>query len=114
MTVEEFQVVVERRIALTRQTLDAKKHHYASDADRMHNFKVMAELQGGTPEESLLGVAVKHWFSVREMVDQFARTGAAPTRGQVDEKLGDAVCYLFLLEGLFEEERGSLCLKPKV
>lgn len=105
MTVGEFQDVVERRVALTRQTLDAKKHHYANDADRMHNFKVMAELQGNTPHESLLGVAVKHWFSVREIVDQFVKTGNILSVEQIDEKLGDAVCYLFLLEGLFEEAR---------
>ncbi len=107
MTVKEFNEIVLKRVAKTCDTLEAKKHHYANDADRMHNFKVMAALQGNTPQESLLGVAVKHWFSVREMVAEFAKTGRVPSQEVLDEKLGDAVCYLFLLEGLFAEVRKS-------
>jgi hypothetical protein len=104
---EEFQEVLGRRLKLTAEVLGAKSKEYASDADRLHNFKAAARLCGVSPETALMGMLVKHWVSIRDMVDRFERTGLVPSRELVDEKVGDAVNYLVLLEALFTEVRGD-------
>ncbi len=111
MTLYQFNTILTRRLELTRAVLDQKKHHYANDADRLHNFKVMAVLQRETQGESLLGVLVKHWFSIKEMVEHHAKTGTVPSQEVVDEKIGDALNYLVLLDAIFTEERSDATLQ---
>lgn len=100
MTAEEFNKILERRLCRVRETLIAKAAEYASD-DRLHNFR--AGLGGvetsETPAQVLWGYLRKHLQSLYDMVDGLR----APTPAAIDEKIGDAVVYLCLLEALFLE-----------
>lgn len=93
MTQEEFEEVFERQFKMSREVLVQKAKEYASDGDRLHNFKVAAQFLGCTPEQALLAFATKHFVSVSDMV----RSGESYPEGMWDEKLGDALNYLILL-----------------
>ena len=59
-------------------------------------------MQATTPENALIGMLAKHMVSILDMVDDIP-SGAYHGIQEWDEKIGDAVNYLLLLEGLIEE-----------
>lgn len=106
MTLDEFDVVVERRVALIRETLLVKGREYARDGDRLSNFKNGAALLRCSPERALLGYVAKQAVSVVDYVRDL-ETGVARTPEEWDEKIGDCINYLILLEAVLEERRKS-------
>ena len=102
MTAEQFDVILDNRLEATRATLGTKAVEYASAKDRLHNFKRAAGLTGESPAQVCVGFLVKHLVSVLDIVDDHAK-GDKRRIGLVDEKLGDAVNYLVLLEALLKE-----------
>lgn len=98
MKSEAFNDIVEKQIAQCRTTLVRKADEYATE-DRLHNFKVAAQLQGITPEQALLGMWTKHVVSIADMIQD----GRVYPAAQWDEKIGDAINYLILLKGLVVE-----------
>lgn len=100
MTQAEFDDIVESRITKIRQVLTSKGIEYAAGEDRMHNFKAGAAFQGISPVQCLRGYLTKHVVSIYAMLD-------CPEvyRSEVwEEKIGDAINYLILLEALLTEE----------
>lgn len=93
MTPEEFDSIVKHRIDQSMDVLLSKAGEYASDTDRLHNFKVAARLQGITPAQALAGMMAKHTISVYDMV----MAGEDYPKAQWDEKIGDHINYLLLL-----------------
>jgi hypothetical protein len=104
MDAKDFDGVVENRINLIKSVLASKRKEYAKGGDRLHNFKRAAETLRTTPEKALLGMFTKHLVSILDIVD--AVETSVPTVGMVEEKIGDAVNYLILLEGLLKERIG--------
>lgn len=104
MKAQEFDKVLEDRITSMRGTLAGKAEEYASDNDRLHNFKVAARMESKpqTPEQALWGMLKKHLVSVVDIVDMTA-TGNCPSEWLRNEKIGDAINYLVLLEALLVE-----------
>jgi hypothetical protein len=102
MNSKAFNELLERRITLTREVLSAKGIEYSTAADKLHNFKRAAALDGETPEQALWGFLKKHIVSVMDMIDRTSR-GLPPSQEWIDEKVGDCVNYFILLEGLFTE-----------
>ena len=95
----EFTDVVQARVAKIQSILSRKAGEYAQPEDRFHNFHLAAQIGGESPREALWGMAKKHLVSVMDLVhcripDHFA-----------DEKIGDLINYLILLEGLIDAER---------
>jgi hypothetical protein len=101
MNQEDFDKIVERRLILVKDTLCKKGKEYAPDHDKLHNFKAAASLLGCTPEEALLGFLTKHIISVVDMV----KAGGHPAPYMADEKIGDCINYLILLESIWDEKR---------
>jgi hypothetical protein len=99
MTDETFNKIVSERVKKIQTVLSAKSKQYALDGDRLHNFKVAARLLKTTPEQALWGIAVKHLVSVEDLV----MGRLAPTQETVDEKIGDMINYLVLLEAVLTE-----------
>ena len=99
MTPEAFNEVVHRRQAETIRVLANKATEYASGQDRLHNFKRAALMQDVTPETALVGMLCKHLVSVFDMVNELEIDIMHPL-DRWDEKLGDAINYLHLLEAL--------------
>jgi hypothetical protein len=102
MKADDFKKVLQERMNKTWGILALKAKEYASDSDRLHNFKRAAAMQNITPEKALIGMFAKHMVSIMDMVDDLDldRHNRMETW---DEKLGDAINYLALLEGLIVE-----------
>lgn len=100
MKTEQFNAIVADRKAAISGTLQRKAAEYASQ-DRLYNFKRAAEFMRTTPEKALLGMLSKHFVSVLDLIEE--RIPA--TKAMIDEKVGDAINYLILLEALLKEKQ---------
>jgi len=109
MQIEPFNHIVEIRIAKIREVLCAKGKEYGSENDRLHNFKIAAklDLRDISPEQALLGMWRKHLVSVLDLIDA-ASTGKIVGASAIDEKIGDSINYLILLEALMTERVESV------
>ena len=86
-------------------TLTNKAKEYASDGDRLHNFKVAAEVQGISHAAALAGMMAKHTVSVYDMIREGGyHPEAMFPMGLWEEKIKDSINYLFLLWALLNEE----------
>lgn len=103
MTATEFQAILDSRLDKIRAVLASKAGEYATDKDRLHNFKRSAGLMGRSRFEVCAAFMTKHLTSIFDMVDERSRGVHVPPE-RVDEKIGDAVNYLILLEALFLEK----------
>lgn len=106
MTTEVFDKIVDDRLRLTKNILSLKAGEYATSQDRLWNFRRAARLNNNTPEQALLGMLTKHIISIYDMVDNVEVNRC---KDVWQEKIGDAVTYLILLEALILERLGA-CL----
>ena len=113
MSGEDFDDLVRRRCDLIKAVLTTKAGEYASVDDRFHNFKNSVGLSFHTgPEKIAWEFAVKHFRSLKDIMDH-VETGynGYPTEDMIEEKIGDAINYLILIEGMIKErirEHGML------
>ena len=105
MNFENFDAVVENRIKSIKSVLTSKSKEYASDKDRLHNFKVAARIKNESNEKALWGMAVKHLVSVIDMIDEVEENKFNRSIEYVEEKIGDLQNYLILLEALLKERK---------
>jgi len=103
MTSKRFNEILEQRIALMRSVLAAKKKEYATDDDRLRNFNRAAMIQCISPESALIGMWCKHLVSILEIVDNMDDGIALAPLALIQEKIGDAVNYLVLLESMLTD-----------
>lgn len=82
------------------KVLGAKSDEYATDTDRLHNFKVAAGMQGVTVKEALAGMMAKHTTSIFDMIGD----GKDHSLEKWDEKIIDHINYLILLRAIVVEE----------
>lgn len=103
MTASTFDDILQKRLNSIASVLGAKAKEYASDYDRLHNFKRTAKILDCSPERALIGFFVKHLVSLLDIVDAIDPPEEPLKPEVVNEKIGDAVNYLILLEGLLIE-----------
>ena len=96
-----FENILITRIGKIQSTLASKAKEYAT-SDRLHNFKVAARRLDCTPERALVGMKEKHCVSVQDIVNDLDK-GILPTDNLINEKIGDEINYLILLEALLKE-----------
>lgn len=100
MCMIKFEDCIENRIRNIREVLLVKAKEYATEDNRFHNFDVAARILNITPEQALQGMLVKHIVSVFDLIE-WAEIGTSMlTKQIIDEKIGDTINYLILLEGL--------------
>lgn len=100
MVQEDFDVIVNKRLAECKKVLTARSGMYASKKDRLHNFKLGAALIRQTPEQYAMALATKHIVAITDkLVNKEVMTAAF-----VAEKMGDVINYMMLLEALNEEK----------
>ena len=102
MTHDDFNKLLLDRTNKTVNVLECKSKEYATSRDKLHNFKRSAAITGETPAQVCVGFFVKHMTSILDLVDAEAR-GGQPTVAVLDEKIGDAINYLILLEAILVE-----------
>jgi hypothetical protein len=101
-----FDNLVNHRINLITETLKSKGAEYAGDVDVFANFvKAAPAARVRTKEKALWGMAMKHFVSIGDMVEGLE---TEPIKGfskaYVEEKIGDMINYLILLEAMLKEE----------
>lgn len=101
MNVIEFKKLLNKRIALTEKVLTAKNKEYATDLDKCHNFKRAGAMLGIEPEQALVGMWTKHIISILDIVNKIHKQRVS--KEMLEEKIGDAINYLILLEALIKE-----------
>lgn len=106
MTHKEFNELIEKRVETICHTLASKSEEYATKNDRFHNFNVAAIMNDTTPERALMGMMVKHLVSVFDLANGIGEI----TEEKIEEKIGDSINYLILLEGLLKDKlaKGAL------
>jgi hypothetical protein len=96
----QFDLVLKHRIEKITSILASKASEYAADTDRYHNFNVAAKMDDETPEQALKGMWKKHLVSVFDLIAWTKDCPERITEALIDEKIGDAINYLVLLEGM--------------
>ena len=102
MNNSDFDILVERRCELIKSVLANKAKEYATE-DRFHNFVAAGRKNNMTSEEALMGMKVKHDVSVDDLVRWSKDSPERLCLSIIDEKIGDSINYLILLEGLLIE-----------
>lgn len=100
MTAEQFEKILNDQLVSIKETLSCKGKEYASNDDRLYNFKRAAEILQTTPQQALLGMWAKHLVSVLDLIEGRLE----PTPHLLDEKIGDTINYLILLKAVLIEK----------
>ena len=102
MTNNEFLVFRDQLSEVAYQICDDKARTYATEEDRLDNFKRHGK-EWGIPAKVVLGIYMaKHLDSIRS----FIRDGTQNEEGVI-VNIRDARNYLDLLAALVEESKGS-------
>ncbi|MFA5408372.1 MAG: hypothetical protein WC343_06345 [Bacilli bacterium] len=96
----DFNDVVANRLGNIKAVLETKGEEYGRDNDRYHNFNVASRLLGTSPERALIGMEIKHRVSIMDLIDLAETYPERLSYVLINEKIGDAINYLILLEGL--------------
>ena len=102
MDINEFLPVLNTRLQKTRDTLDGKADEYSRGGDRLSNFKQIAHLLSCTPERALIGLISKHIVALVDFINDLD-DGTVQPYERWDEKMGDIVAYMVLLDALIIE-----------
>ena len=102
MNSDKFNRILENTLKKCIDTLSVKSNEYATE-DRLHNFKVAAEIQNCTPITALAGMMAKHTVSVYDLI-QKQEQGFVISKEMWDEKIVDSINYLLLLSALVQEK----------
>ena len=91
METVSFALIVEMQLIIKE---------YATDDDRLHNFKNAAGMMSCDPKEALAGMMAKHTISVYDM----CRSCKDYPIELWNEKITDHINYLLLLKAIVEED----------
>lgn len=109
MNKKAFDNLVNEQFARCRDILNLKDSEYAVEEDRLHNFKVAAELKCETSRQAVMGMMAKHIVSVFDMGTSVKTYPDAVW----DEKITDSINYFLLLKGvLYDEHNAALETEP--
>lgn len=102
----EFNKLLNEIIERTTHVLATKSDEYSTDEDKLHNFKRAGKMLRCSPERALIGMWTKHVISILDIVDRIEKDKHNETYDEIvllEEKIGDAINYLILLEALIKE-----------
>lgn len=98
-----FNALVKKRIEKNLATLASKGKGYGRE-DRLHQFKEVGMRKHESPEMALHGMAEKHNLSVFDGIHDIELDEYDYINQKwIDDKIGDAINYLILLEALISE-----------
>ena len=103
MTHEDFKICLKELDGQGTKTLAEKNARYSSFDDALHNFKMGAEVMGGTPAQACWGYMTKHLVALRDMIQR----NDFSNREDVLEKIQDSINYLRFIWAISEEERNK-------
>ena len=100
----EVTIIIENQIERSMDVLIEKNNEYGANNDRLHNFRVAAELQNCTMEQALAGMMCKHTISIYDMIQGLSDDEKRKYPLELwEEKITDNINYLLLLKAVVEE-----------
>lgn len=99
MTTPELDQLFEDNWKIIRELTRSKGKDYASDVDRLSNFKLQAERLGMTPYQIWAVYANKHW----DAINAFVRNNGQLESEPIESRAHDIIVYTFLLLGLIQD-----------
>jgi hypothetical protein len=104
MNLEEFKLLCGNRLGeCTALMFGPKNDEYSRNNDKLHNFKVAADMLGVSPEQALVGMWVKHLVSVLDIVRDVSAGKPVPLDSILNEKFNDTINYTLMLEALLRD-----------
>ena len=100
---DTFDMHITSQIEMCKNTLLVKSKEYATE-DKLHNFRVAAQLRHCSMEEALAGFMSKHTVSIYDMC---ADQNPDYTIEQWNEKITDNIVYLLILKAIVEERKNK-------
>jgi hypothetical protein len=101
MTPEQFTMYLNQRLDKTKRVLSAKADEYAR-GDRLSNFHKAAGFLDTTPEAALMGMVIKHVIALQDFIKDL-NDGIMQSPDRWDEKIGDIIAYMCLLDAMILE-----------
>lgn len=104
MNNQRFIAIMQHRITACQDVMGAKSAEYATDTDKLANFREIA-IECELPLIKVAQVlGAKHFVSVRKIIrDVISGKFATITDALMDEKFTDAINYLIILEAITRE-----------
>lgn len=101
MSNEQFDQIVENRIELIRSVLLQKRKEYANQTNPFSNFhRAIGISNHNTPQKVAWEYMTKHLQSLKDIL-----SNEVPfTKETVEEKIGDIINYLILIEGMLKDD----------
>jgi len=97
--------VVQRRLDLIQKVLQAKGTEYGADKSAFHNFDESTGISLHDKNTSAAWeMCVKHLTSIKDIITDYEKHNILPTIPLLEEKIGDAINYFILIEGMFKEQ----------
>jgi hypothetical protein len=104
MTTEELNKLVTERYYKSKDVLVSKGKEYGEIQDTLKSFKEQVDFSlHQEPTTVAWELMVKHLYSVRRIINEYECEDIIPSQEMIDEKFGDAINYLILIEALFIE-----------
>ncbi len=121
MNHKKFNELLDQIVKRTTSVLASKSKEYSTGIDKLHNFKRAGSMLQCSPEKALVGMWTKHIVSILDMVDEleqkcginqccFPSLDPEEFVSTIEEKIGDAINYLILLEALIKERKQRVML----
>lgn len=112
MNSEKLTEVIHKQFAVCEELLTQKAKEYAP-IDRLHNFRVAAQMQNVNLETALGGMMAKHTVSLYDLIE---RTEQGEVFGPDIwmEKITDHMNYLLLLVAVLNERWGETVEKISI
>ena len=106
MNLNRFRCFLQGVFNRTESTFLRKRNEYANDQDVFISFKNGKDFSFYTEEEQVAySYLCKHLESIRSMLKNLP--DKEPDENLINEKFGDAINYLIIIEGLLKERLES-------
>ena len=103
MKLTEFEQHYQHLSKLVEGMLIKKRAEYATEEDRISNFKQMCSLTHHCPAENAANYWLKHISSTYDICVN-ASQGILPTQERLEEKITDSIAYLYLIYACLQEQ----------
>ena len=113
MTLDDFNIIIEKRINIIRQSLAEKGHEYADNGkDRLAVFKNVAKLRRTTSINAVGGMVAKQIVSLFDMLDKTTKVDdqfeyVISTKHLWEERIKDIINYMILLDAVIQDIQES-------
>ena len=105
MTTKDFmELVVKPRLEYCKGLLEGTKNiEYTRNDDKFFSFKEAGRIRNKTKWEAIDMMWMKHVVSVFDILNDIQQKNKFPNNYTIQEKFGDMINYLLIMEGMIME-----------